>query len=280
MMSGTDRQRARPIRRPDARLIAAGVISAIIATATPGFAQSGSPGDGVPIPLTSLGALSSLSAEATLTADGSLRGKAMSGDLSVTFASNDAGDSQIEITGSLLGPVAAQVGGKLVSLFRPRKVSVYTVEDGTYVVVSGLTTVCVKPEDNAATKALKELSPQSLLALLTSGDVARGTLVGQEDLDGAAADHYVIDGPAFLAAAQASGDPTVQAFGQSLRTASDADLYVDAAGGYPLRYVGGFSGAYAPLELDGDFTIQVDLTGVNTDTPVTLPDACKVAIPA
>lgn len=279
-MPAIDRPRARHFDRPRALLVTAGVITAMLATSSVSLAQSAGPDSAVPIPLTSLGELSSLSAEATLTANGSLRGKDMSGDLNVTFASNDAGDSQIDITGSLLGPVAAQVGGKLVGLFRPKRVSVYTVQDGTYVVVKGLTEVCIKPEDNAATQALQELSPQSLMALLTSSDVAQGTLAGQEDVNGTTTDHYVIDGPAFLAAAQASTDPTVQTFGQSLRTANDADLYVDAAGGYPLRYVGGFSGAYAPLELDGDFSVQVDLTGVNTDTPVTLPGSCKVAIPA
>jgi hypothetical protein len=279
-MPAIDRPRARHFDRPRALLVTAGVITAMLATSSVSSAQSAGPDSAVPIPLTSLGELSSLSATATLTADGSLRGKEMSGDLTVTFASNDAGDSQIDITGSLLGPVAAQVGGKLVGLFRPKQVSVYTVADGTYVVVKGLTEVCIKPEDNAATQALQELSPQSLMALLTSSDVAQGTLAGQEDVNGTTADHYVIDGSAFLAAAQASTDPTVQTFAQSLRTANDADLYVDAAGGYPLRYVGGFSGAYAPLELDGDFSVQVDLTGVNTDTPVTLPGSCKVAIPA
>ncbi len=279
-MPATDRQPARRVRPARGLMIVAGVAMAIATIAPATFAQSPGPDGAVPIPLTSLGELTSLEAQATLTANGSLRGKSMEGDLTVTFASNDAGDSQIDITGSLLGPVAAQVGGKLVGLFRPKQVSVYTVEDGTYVVVKGLTEVCIKPEDNAATQALQELSPQSLMALLTSSDVARGTLLGREDVDGVSADHYVIDGPTFLAAAQASTDSTVQTFGQSLRAAGDADLYVDAEGGYPLRYAGGFSGAYAPLELDGDFSVQVDLTGVNTNTPVTLPGSCKVAIPA
>ena len=279
-MPATEQPPTRRLHPAQGLLIVASVAMAIVTIAPATFAQSPGPGGAIPIPLTSLGELTSLEAQATLTANGSLRGKSMEGDLTVTFASNDAGDSQIDITGSLLGPVAAQVGGKLVGLFRPKQVSVYTVEDGTYVVVKGLTEVCIKPEDNAATQALQELSPQSLMALLTSSDVARGTLLGREDVDGVAADHYVIEGPAFLAAAQASTDPTVQAFGQSLRTANDADLYVDAEGGYPLRYMGGFSGAYAPLELDGDFSVQVDLTGVNTDTPVTLPGSCKVAIPA
>jgi hypothetical protein len=227
-----------------------------------------------PIPLTSLGELQSLDATVTLNASGELQGKAMEGDLTIGLTSNDQRESRIDITGSLLGPVAAQVGGRLVGLFRPRAVSVYTVEDGTYVVVSGLTDVCVKPGDNAATAALAQLSPQNLMTLLTSSDVAQGTLVGEESIDGLPVAHWAIDGEAFLEAALASGDPTVQTFGRSLRDARDADLYVATDSGYPVRYVGGFSGAYEPLGLDGDFSVQIDLTGIDTDTPVTLPGAC------
>ena len=174
--------------------------------------------------------------------------------------------------------MASQVGGKLIGLFRPKQVSVYTVADGTYVVVSTLTDLCVKPSDNGATAALDQLSPQSLLALLTNSDVARGTMVGQETLDGTPVDHWVINGEQFLAAAQASADPAVQAFGQSLRSASDANLYVATDTGYPVRYSGAFSGAYEPLGLDGDFTVQVDLTAVNQNQPVSLPGACDFPI--
>jgi hypothetical protein len=45
-----------------------------------------------------------------------------------------------------------------------------------------------------------------------------------------------------------------------------------------VRYRGAFSGAYEPLGLDGDFTVQIDLTGVNQNTPVTLPGACSFPI--
>jgi hypothetical protein len=66
----------------------------------------------------------------------------------------------------------------------------------------------------------------------------------------------------------------VRAFGESLRDASDADIYIDAETGYPVRYQGAFSGAYEPLGLDGDFNVGIDLTRVGTDSTVTLPDAC------
>jgi hypothetical protein len=267
-------------------VVAAALIVGAVALEPGVYAQSASgatetaqpAGTSVPIPLASLGDLTSLDATVTIGANGSLDGKAMQGDLTVLFSSNDQSESRIDITGSLLGPVASQVGGKLVGLFRPSKVSVYTVADGSYVVVSTLTDLCVKPSDNAATAALDQLSPQSLMALLTNSDVARGTLVGLETLDGTSVDHWVINGEEFLAAAKASADPAVQAFGQSLRSASDADLYVATDTGYPVRYQGAFSGAYEPLGLDGDFTVQVDLTGVNQNQPVTLPGACAFPI--
>ena len=115
-MPATQPPRVRGLRPARTLLIGAVVLTALVGTAPLSSAQTPGPGAAVPIPLTSLGELSSLSAEATLSAAGSLRGTEMSGDLTVAFASNDAGDSQIDITGSLLGPVAAQVGGKLAQV--------------------------------------------------------------------------------------------------------------------------------------------------------------------
>ena len=82
-------------------------------------------------------------------------------------------------------------------------------------------------------------------------------------------------GPAFLAAAQQSSDPNVRTFGEALRSADDADLYVDSAGGYPVAFRGSYTGAFDPLKFDGDFSVQIDLTGVNQNTPVSLPSACN-----
>lgn len=250
--------------------------------AAPVAAQSADPSQAagaVPIPITSLGELTSLEATVELTAQGSLKGKDMSGGLSVDLVGDEQQQYRIDIRGDLLGPIAAQVGGRLVGLFRPKAVSVYVVEEGNYIVVSGLTDVCVRTEDTATTEALSQLSPRTLMTILTDSDVAQGTLAGAETLDGQTVDRYVIDGPTFLAAAQASSDPAVQAFGQSLRGATDAQLSIDTQSGYPVRYEGGFSGAYAPLELDGDFSVRVDLTKVGTDQTVTLPKACDLAIP-
>jgi len=241
-----------------------------------GFQEQASPG-GV-IPLTPLTGLTSLDATVTINVDGTVNGKPTQGDLTAILTSNDQYMSQIDVTGSLLGAVVAQVGGSAVSLFRPSKVSVYTVPEGTYAVVTGLLDLCVKPKDSTATAALDQLSPQSLMATLTNSDVARGTFVGDETLNGTPVKHYVIDGGAFLAAAQASSDPNLHLFGQSLRSATDADLYVAADGGYPVAYRGGYSGTFEPLTFDGDFTVQVDLTGINNNTPVTLPAACDKPI--
>lgn len=226
------------------------------------------------IPLTPLSGLTSLDATVTLTVDGTMNGQATQGDLTAQVSSSGESMSQIVVTGSLLGSVVAQVGGKALSLFRPSKVSVYTVPEGTYVVVSSLFDLCVKPKDNTATEALSQLSPQSLMTILTSDGVARGTFLADETLDGMSVKHYRMDGAAFLAAAQATTDPTVNGFAKSLRSASDGDLYLAEDGGYPVAYRGGFSGAFDPLAFDGDLTVAIDLTGINTNTPVTLPSAC------
>ena len=233
---------------------------------------------GDPIPLSPLTDLTSLDATVHLSADGTVDGEPTQGDLTVELSSTDQNTSQIDITGSLLGDVVAQVGGKAVSLFRPKSVSIYTMPEGTFAVVTGLLDVCVKLEDSGATEALEQLSPQFLLSTLTSSDVARGTFVGDETLDGMPVKRYVINGDSFVAAAQESSDANVRLFAQSLRTATDADLYVAADGGYPVAYRGGFGGTFEPLEFDGDLTLEVEVNGINSDTPVTLPEACDKPI--
>jgi len=285
---------ARPTRAPRGgrfrhALVAAIAVAALLSIAVSTVAQAQGDGDAAdasptggsavaPIPLTPLGDLTSLEATATLSAEGSMGGEQMAGDLTLQLVADEQGQYRVDITGDLLGPVAAQVGGKLVKLFRPKQVSVYVVEDGNYVVVSGLTDLCVRTEDTATTEALSQLSPRALMTILTDSDVANGSLVGSENLDGTAVDHYVIDGSSFLAAAQASNDPTVQTFGQALRDAGDADIYIDTETGYPVRYEGAFSGAYEPVGLDGDFSVRIDLTSIGTDSTVDLPKACDTPI--
>jgi ABC-type multidrug transport system ATPase subunit len=107
------------------------------------------------------------------------------------------------------------------------------------------------------TSDLDELSPQSLLAMLTSSDVARGKLVGEEKLNGKPVKHYVIDGDAFLAAAQKSKDEKLRSFGESLWSAEDADLYLDAVTGLPVAFRGAYSGAFEPLKFQGDFGVDI-----------------------
>ena len=288
-MSSHDLSRPRPIRRWSSALIAGAVLAGAstlavstgsVALTRPApaaptdvtFQQQAAPGE--PIPLTPLTDLTSLEATVKISADGTVDGEPTQGDLTVELSSNDQNMSQIDITGSLLGDVAAQVGGKAVSLFRPKSVSIYTMPEGTFAVVTGLLDVCVKLEDSGATEALEQLSPRFLLSTLTSSDVARGTFVGDETLDGMPVKQYVIDGDSFVAAAQGSSDPTVSDFAQSLVSAEDADLYVAADGGYPVAYRGGFGGTFEPLEFEGDLTVQIELTGINSNTPVILPAAC------
>jgi hypothetical protein len=240
--------------------------------------QQAAPGE--PIPLTPLTGLTSLEATVTMEVDGVVDGEATQGDLTARLTSTDEPAQRIDVTGSLLGDIVAQIGGSAVKLFRPKMVSGFAVPEGTYVVLDALVDVCVKPQGSEATEALQQLSPQALMDILTSSDVARGTFVGDEVLNGMPVRHYAIDGAEFLAAAQGSSDPNVSLFARSLESATDADLYVAAEGGYPVAYRGGFAGRFEPLKFEGDLTVQIDLTGVNGDAEVVLPGSCDRAIPA
>jgi hypothetical protein len=242
-------------------------IVALVSSPTP------TPGD--IIPLKPIPNLTSLNATVNIQVNGLINGKRTQGDLTAVVTTNDQNKSQVTVSGSLLGDIVAQVGGSMVSLFTPKSVDIYKMPDGVYIVLNGLFPVCVKPADPKATAALDEMSPQGILAMLTSSDVARGKLVGEETRNGVAVKHYVINGEAFLAAARKSTDPKTKAFGEALWSAKDADLYVDAKGGYPVAFSGSYSGSYEPLQFEGDFSVQVELTGVNTNTPVNLPSSCN-----
>jgi hypothetical protein len=249
--------------------------SASMPLARPAPTSTPTPAPAAAIPLKSIADLTSLDATVQLDVNGLVKGERMQGDLGAVLAMNDGGSSKVTVTGSLLGELTTQVGGSLAGLLQPSSVDAYQVPQGTYVVANSWLPVCVKLADAGAAAALDEISPQSMLSMLTSSDVARGRLVGQETLNGVTVKHYVIDGDEFLAAARKSSDPELRTFGQALRSADDADLYVDAKGGYPVAFRGSYSGSYEPLQFDGDFDVQVELTGVNTNTPVNLPRSCN-----
>ncbi len=230
------------------------------------------------IPLTPITDLNSLNATIKIDVNGLINGERTQGNLNADLTITDQGKSRITVTGNLLGDIAAQVGGSLMGLFKPSSVDIYKVPQGTYVVVNSLFPVCIKPADSKATAALDEMNPQSLLSMFTSSEVARGKLVEEKKVNGVPIKHYVIDGDAFLSAAQQSKDPKLNAFGKALWAAKDADLYVDSKGGYPLAFVGGYSGTYDPLQFKGDFDVQIELTGINTNTPVSLPASCNKPI--
>lgn len=246
-----------------------GLLALISPTATP------TPLPGQVIPLKSIAGLTSLNADVTIRVNGLINGQKAQGELNAVVSTNDQKKSQASVSGSLLGQIAAQVGGSLVGLFTPSKVDVYKVPEGTYIVANGLFPICVKTAAANATDTLDDVSPTSLLEMLTNSDVARGKLVGDEVLNGQIVKHYVIDGDAFLAAAQASDDPKLKAFGDALWSAGDADVYLDAKSGYPVAFRGSYSGAYEPLKFEGDFDVQIELTGVNNNTPVKLPASCN-----
>jgi hypothetical protein len=248
------------------------------ATLSAFLAPTSTPPPGDVIPLKSIDNLTSLNATVKIEVNGLINGKRAQGDLNAVLTTNDQKKSQVTVTGSLLGDIAAQVGGSLVGLFTPSKVDLYKVPDGAYIVVNGLLPICIKPKLSESTTALDDLSPQSLLSMLTSSDVARGKLVGEETLNGILVKHYVLNGEAFLAAAQKSSDPKLKAFAEALWSAEDADLYIDAKGGYPVAFSGSFSGEYEPLKFEGDFTVDIQLTGMNTTTPVNLPSSCNKPI--
>ena len=260
-------------------LLLLGTAAPAFSTSTPAarFAPTSTPTPlpDVAIPLKSIAGLTSLNATVRLEVNGLINGERAQGDLNAVLTTNDRGGSKISVTGSLLGELVSQVGGSLMGLFTPSSVDIYRVPQGTYAVVNSWFPVCVNLEATEATAVLDEMSPQSLLSMLTSSDVARGKLVGQETLHGVPVKHYVIDGDAFLAAAQKSHNPELKAFGEALWSAEDADLYVDAKGGYPVAFRGSYSGSYEPLKFEGDFDVQTELTGVNTNTPVNLPNSCN-----
>ena len=223
--------------------------------------------------------LNSLNATVKLDVNGKIDGKKTKGDLNALLASNDQKKSKITVSGSLLGPIAAQVGGSVLGMFTPSKVDLYKVPTGTYIAVNSLVPICVKPDTADAAAALDELSPSSMMNMLTGSDVARGKFVGDEKLsNGTPVKHYVIDGDAFLAAAQKSSDPKLKDFADALWSADDIDLYVDAKGGHPVALRGNFSGAFEPLKFEGDLGVQIELTGVNTNPKVELPSSCNKPI--
>jgi hypothetical protein len=235
------------------------------------------PAAGDVIPLKSIAGLTSLNAAVKIDANGLINGKRTQGDLTAELTTSNQG-SKITVTGPLLGDITAQVGGSLVGLFTPSSVDIYKVPQGNYVVVNSLIPVCIKPSSSKATDAFDQLSPQGLLGMFTNSDVARGKLVDKMTVNNVPVNHYVINGDAFLTAAQKSQDEKLKAFGDALWDAKDADLYLDAKGGYPLAFNGSYSGTYEPLKFEGDFDVQIELTGINQDTSVKLPASCNKPI--
>ena len=229
---------------------------------------------GDPIPLKPLSGLTSIDATVNINVNGVLSDKRVQGDLTATVNTNNQGMTKIVVTGPLLGDIVAQVGGSAMSLFTPSQVQIYKVPAGTYVVVKSLFDVCIKPKAANSTDAVEQMNPQKLMDMFTSKEVARGTFAGNETIKGAAVKHYVIDGPTFLAAAQNSKDKTLRTFGDSLWSAKNADLYL-SSDGIPVAFKGGYSGLFDPLKFQGDFDVQIEVTGVNQNTPIKLPASCN-----
>jgi len=259
-------------------LVLSSVMPVFSKNLAPFLVTTSTPYPGEIIPLKPITDLTSINATVKIEVNGLIDGERVQGELNGDLTANDQNQSKITVTGDLLGDIAAQVGGSLVGLFTPSKVDLYKVPEGTYIVINGIIPVCVKPKASKSTEALDDMSPKSLLSMLTGSDVARGKLVGEEKLNGVSVKHYLINGEAFLAAAQKSRDPKLKAFSKALWSAEDIDLYVDAAGGYPVAFRGNFSGTYEPLKFEGDFSLEIELTDVNKNTQVKLPSACNKPI--
>ena len=140
------------------------------------------------IPLRSIADLDSLDAAVVLNVNGLINNQRSQGALNGLVTMNGP-KSKVTVSGSLLGEVAAQVGGSLVGLFTPSTVDLYKVPDGAYVVVNGFFPVCVKPHAPKAVAVLEAMNPQNLLAMLTSSDAAIGRLAGQTVLNGRSVNH-------------------------------------------------------------------------------------------
>lgn len=242
------------------------------ATATPLPTPTIVPGD--PIPLKALTGLTGLTASVTLDVNGEINGQRTKGALNADVMTNMNDKSKITVTGPLLGDIVAQVGGSAVSLFTPSQVDIYKVPAGTYIVVKSFLDVCVKPSDPKATEATDNLSPQTLLTMLTSPEVARGKLAGEETRNGIKVKHYVVNGAAFLAAAKNSKDPNLKKFADALWEAQDAHVYVSEEG-YPVAFEGSYSGEFEPLKFQGNFDVKIDLTSVNQPVQIDLPRSCN-----
>lgn len=242
------------------------------ATNTPTPTPTLVPGD--PIPLKPLTGLTSLSASVVLNVNGEINGQRTQGTLNADVVTNLNDKSKVTVTGPLLGDIVAQVGGSAVSLFKPSQVDIYKVPTGTYIVVKSFLDVCVKPSDPKATEATDNLSPQALMTMLTSPEVARGKLVGEETRNGIKVKHYVVNGAAFLAAAQNSKDANLKKFADALWEAKDAHVYV-SEDGYPVAFEGSYSGEFEPLKFQGNFDVRIDLTGVNQPVQIDLPRSCN-----
>ena len=242
------------------------------ATATPQPTPTINPGD--PIPLKPLTSLTGLTASVVLDVNGEINGKRTVGALNADVMTNMNDKSKITVTGPLLGDIVATVGGSAVSLFTPSQVDIYKVPQGSYIVVKSFLDVCVKPADPKATEATDNLSPQSLLTMLTGPEVARGKLVGEETRNGIKVKHYVVSGPAFMAAAQNSKDPNLKKFGDALWTAEDAHVFV-SEDGYPVAFEGSYSGTFEPLKFEGNFDVRLDVTSMNKSVQIDLPRSCN-----
>ena len=89
--------------------------------------------------------------------------------------------------------------------------------------------------------------------------------------------HYVINGDTFVVPLKRAAIETAN-LRQGVVVGGRRDVYVDTKSGYPVAFRGGYSGEYEPINFEGDFSVDLALTGVNTNPAVDLPSACNKPI--
>lgn len=215
----------------------------------------------------------SLQTKMTLTLDGTDAGnKVLKGTFDVSLNNNLAlKQTELTVGGDLLTPLLAdQLRG-----FSARSLSLYAINNQVYASIQTLLRVCVKP--NAAQINVDEIAQSLSLDTFTSMVAANGrfpgTLVGDEVVNGIPSKHYKVDVAAYEAMAAANGMTDLKL--------KQGDVWLASQGDYVTRLNVSGNGKLSNLvnkTFTGDFTLSMELTGVNNSPEVVLPANCARAI--
>jgi len=209
----------------------------------------------------------------TLNLDGTGTGnKALKGTLNASLNNNIA-QKQLELVvgGDLLSPLLAeQLRG-----FAARGLTLYALNDNVYASIQTLLSVCVKPKASQINVAQisEGLSLDTFTRMVAADGTFPGKLVGSETVNGIASKHYTIDTAAFKEIADARGLKDI--------TVSQGDVWLADQGNYVTRLNVIGNGKLSNLannSFEGNFSLAMELTGVNNSPEVVLPSNCSRAI--